>query len=34
MTPEMLARLKEQIARKEAEVKADLNEEVDGARDE
>ena len=34
MTPEMLARLKEQIARKEAEVKSDLNEEVDGARDE
>ena len=34
MTPEQLAGLKEQIARKEAEVKADVSEETDGAKDE
>ena len=34
MTPEQLAGLKEQIARKEAEVKADASEETDGAKDE
>lgn len=34
MTPEQLAGLKEQIARKEAEAKADVNEEADGEKDE
>ena len=34
MTPEQLAGLKEQIARKEAEVRADVSEETDGAKDE